>query len=182
MSNSTISPLGSFSIRTAVPSDAEELSYVHLITWLDTYNGILSQQTYSELYGKFRLRRDYWRKNILEKVFFDIFVAESSTGIIGFCVSGKATDESFAGSGMTDPTNILPNWQRKGVGQALISKSLADLKARGYNKSYTWVILGNQKAISFYSKIGAVMDNSKIKPLGINGDDCKQVAMVWHGL
>ncbi|WP_152085873.1 GNAT family N-acetyltransferase [Pseudoalteromonas sp. A25] len=51
---------------------------------------------------------------------------------------------------------VLPCYQGKGLGQALLKARLLKLYEQGYQKAYTWIYAKNSRARAFYEKHGAV--------------------------
>ena len=118
-------------------------AYVHWKSWQESYAGIvdagyLAQMTLESCEEKaFR-----WRDNI--------FVAKDGERVVGFAGYGKSREED--GAGEVFAIYVLEEYQRRGVGYALMQKALALLG--DCRIVCVWVIKANAKAIRFYERVG----------------------------
>jgi len=66
--------------------------------------------------------------------------------------------------GLVEPMNVLPEYQRQGVGKSLWIVVAAWSKHRGEKGLRVWALNGNDKAMSFYKKIGCrVVDEGELR-------------------
>jgi ribosomal protein S18 acetylase RimI-like enzyme len=79
-----------------------------------------------------------------------------SGALVGFIV---ACQESLR-SGILIDLAVEPTFRRRGVGEALVLRSLRALLALGYPKAHLWVTEGNQPARALYDKVGFAVDAS----------------------
>lgn len=83
--------------------------------------------------------------------------ARDSAGVLlGFAV---ACQESLR-SGILLDLAVDPDFRRRGLGEALVLRTLRALQALGYPKAHLWVTEGNHPARSLYEKVGFVVDAS----------------------
>ena len=76
--------------------------------------------------------------------------------VIGFAV---ACQESLR-SGILLDLAVDPGFRRRGLGEALVLRTLRALLALGYPKAHLWVTDGNQAARTLYEKVGFTVDAS----------------------
>jgi ribosomal protein S18 acetylase RimI-like enzyme len=83
--------------------------------------------------------------------------ARNSAGtLVGFAV---ACQESLR-SGILLDLAVDPGFRRRGLGQALVLRTLRALLALGYVKAHLWVTDGNLPARTLYEKVGFAVDAS----------------------
>ena len=76
--------------------------------------------------------------------------------LVGFAV---ACQESLR-SGILLDLAVDPDYRRRGIGEALLLRTLRALLAMGYPKVHLWVTEGNYPARALYDKVGFVVDAS----------------------
>jgi ribosomal protein S18 acetylase RimI-like enzyme len=83
-------------------------------------------------------------------------VRTSAGALVGFAV---ACQESLR-SGILLDLAVDPGFRRRGLGEALVLRTLRALLALGYPKVHLWVTDGNLPARSLYEKVGFTVDAS----------------------
>ena len=83
-------------------------------------------------------------------------VRNESGALVGFAV---ACQESLR-TGILLDLAVDPDFRRRGIGTALVSRTLRALLALGYPKAHLWVTDGNEPARALYNKAGFVVDAS----------------------
>ena len=81
------------------------------------------------------------------------FVAEDERKVVGFSFS-RIMVEPYAEFPYGLSIAVLPSYQGKGVGSALISKTIKVLKEKSFHKFKFHVLPDNEKAIGLYKKKG----------------------------
>lgn len=118
-------------------------AYVHWKSWQESYRGMvdadyLARMTLAQCEEKaFR-----WRDNLL--------VAKDGERVVGFVGYGAARGED--GAGEVFALYVLEEYQRRGVGYALMRSALAELD--GCRVVYLWLLKDNEKAFRFYERVG----------------------------
>lgn len=118
-------------------------AYVHWKSWQESYRGIvddgyLDRMTLAQTEEKaFR-----WRDNLL--------VAKDGERVVGFVGYGPARGDE--GAGEVFALYVLEEYQRRGIGCALMREALSLLE--GCRIVYLWVLKENAKAIRFYECVG----------------------------
>ncbi|MGA7861927.1 MAG: GNAT family N-acetyltransferase [Thermoplasmata archaeon] len=83
--------------------------------------------------------------------------ARNSAGaLVGFAV---ACQESLR-SGILLDLAVDPEFRRRGLGEALVLRTLRALLALGYSSAHLWVTEGNHPARALYEKVGFTVDAS----------------------
>lgn len=139
-----------YTIRPAVPSDAEALAHLHLDVWDDAYTGLMAQQILDDRRSAVDARIARWQ-GILEGDERPL-LAESSEGLIGFATAGVGRDNDIDTELELMSLYVRAAWWGTGVGYALFEHAVGDRAA------YLWVLAGNQRAIHFYERQGFRLD------------------------
>ncbi len=134
----------------------QAMARVYVKSWQSAYRGLLPD---GFLDG---LREERWSDRLAVGGPFRSFVAEEKGEIVGVCATCASRSEQMAGWGEVVALYLLPEWQGKGLGRALLEKALASLKAEGYAGVYLWMLEGNVKAGGFYEHCGFYADGCVI--------------------
>ena len=131
-------------------TEMDEKGYVHWKSWHETYKDIMPD--------------DYLKSITLEKCIKmahkfpqNTLLLKSDGNVVGFSCIGKNCD--------TENTNeiiaiyLLKEYQGKGLGYALMNKSLSMLPPNA--RIILWVLNDNEKAINFYKKVGFDFNGNK---------------------
>lgn len=72
----------------------------------------------------------------------DVWIAHDSEGLLGFAC-GDVTARGFFG-----PTGVLEAFRGRGIGEALLFRTLQDLE----NKGFAYAVIGDPGPVEFYKK------------------------------
>lgn len=127
-------------------SDVSGKAYVHWQTWREGFRGIVDPRYLDGLTLDRCLNiASKWRKNVL--------VAKEESGrVIGFVSYGASHDPDMQNSGEILALYVLKDYQRQGVGSALMKAALR--KIGGFDKIAVWILRANETAIAFCEKFG----------------------------
>ena len=128
-------------------------AYVHWKSWQESYAGIVDPGYLARLTLKkcedmaFRYLGNTW-------------VAKVGERVVGFTAAGKyrGEDGSESDVGEVYALYVLQEYQKQKIGYALMRHSLSVLQ--GCRRIYVWVLRENQKAISFYERVGFRADGA----------------------
>jgi GNAT superfamily N-acetyltransferase len=146
-------------LRRARSYDAAGIGRVHALSERATYRGIVPDATLArrtpEERGEWWTRALAARADAADARWIDL-VAEADGTIIGFSSTGPS---GFSYGSTFAPFDLyfmylLPEWERRRVGTALLDYTLAELKTRGV-RSMQLLCVGGTPASSFYEAAGA---------------------------
>ncbi len=165
-------------IRKAVLADAPEIAQIGIVSWNETYRGIVPD---SHLDGMDLAERTQWTENFLNdpKVDFYTVVAEQDGAIIGYAAGGpnRSGDEVYQGELYT--LYLLRKAQKQGIGRQLVQAVAAGLSERGYGSMLVGVLRDNP-ARGFYERLGAVYLKQGV--FIVDGVEITEMAYGWPDL
>jgi L-amino acid N-acyltransferase YncA len=169
-------------IRLARPEDAAAIARVHVAVWNSTYRGLIDDALIDEVTVEQR-----------EAMWTDILTAYSEThpvlvaedfgiGICGFGNAGPLRGEDVLGfSGEFKTLYLLPAYQRRGIGRALLCRLAAELRARGHDSALAWVLASNP-ACGFYEAMGGTLCAQRLAEDEDEGESPADLAYGWSDL
>jgi ribosomal protein S18 acetylase RimI-like enzyme len=95
---------------------------------------------------------------------------EGSRGaVVGFVTFGPSRDRDTVGMGEIYALYVDPRRYEGGVGRMLMAHTRRRLKEQGFDAAVLWVLLGNERAASFYEREGWKPDGAvrEEEPYGI---------------
>lgn len=165
------------SIRFATSDDARAIARIQVETWRSAYRGIVDDaflDTFSEDDRTVR-----WIE-IIRQPGQATFVAEvEKHGVVGFANGGSERNGRVDFRGELCGLYVLPNWQRRGIGQRLIGTFGRWLMDSGFNTMMVWVLAQNPSR-GFYEGLGGrFVDRQRIR---IGEQVLDEVAYGWKQL
>lgn len=106
-------------------------------------------------------------------------VAQLQSGVVIGFVNGKPTPDAPGNNSVElKELYIQPNFQRRGVGESLVSEFMRQALRNNTQQVYVWVLSSNLNARRFYEKLGAhhVRDAERV----IGGETCTLSVYVWN--
>jgi ribosomal protein S18 acetylase RimI-like enzyme len=106
-------------------------------------------------------RANMWRQ-LAQDADKIILVAEDSEGdIVGFSALGPSRDtDADPSTAEVAAIYVHPEEWKKGIGRALLSASLEQIRKRKFDQLTLWVLEGNQRARSFYESFGFIQEGA----------------------
>jgi GNAT superfamily N-acetyltransferase len=146
-------------LRKAEIKDSESIAKIIVETWKTAYAGIVDPEYSSNLKVDFFTK--IMERNIGENL-ETIFVDAQENVIRGF-ISGVKTDspQRYEIKGFY----ILPNYQGKGIGKALLNEIIEYAESKGYSEIYLETLKGARNN-KFYTKQGFSMNKEFTLPIG----------------
>jgi ribosomal protein S18 acetylase RimI-like enzyme len=91
-----------------------------------------------------------------------VFVAKDSEGnIVGFSALGPSRDpDTEPNTAEVSAIYVHPEKWQKGIGRALLSTSLDEVRKRDFDQVTLWVLEANQRARLFYESFGFTPDGA----------------------
>ena len=143
-----------FIVRDALVADAAGIARVHVETWQAAYAGIVPDAVLAGLSIEQRTQR--WQENISRQPpDHYCFVAAAGDGqVVGFASGGPELREDPYYKGELYALYVLPQYQGRGMGRALLQAGAAWLRQRGFSNMLIWVLKDNQAGRAFYAALG----------------------------
>lgn len=114
-----------------------------------------------------------WRRDLALPPPSRWWVAEVDATIVGFAGIGPSRDPVDPGLGELDTIAVDPAWWRRGVGRALMLRSLRNLSEDGYAEAVVWTLVDYPRGDGFYRATGWT-------PNGRTRDGDKQVSYSYE--
>lgn len=163
-------------IRKATKDDARGIAKVHVKSWQETYEGIISQGYLDSL--KMEDREPLWEKSLSESADTSpVFVAVNPEGeIVGFASFGKERTGKFAADGELYAIYILKQYQRGKLGLRLLQAGLDEMQ---FKSMLVWVLADNESR-KFYESLQP--DQAAEEVVKIAGREYLELAYFWKGI
>jgi ribosomal protein S18 acetylase RimI-like enzyme len=146
-------------VRKATARDASGIAFVHVRSWQVAYRGHMPDEFLDGL--DVEKRTHMWREltGDPDKI---IFVATDREGtIVGFSALGPSRDaDANPNTAEVAAIYVHPEKWKKGIGRALLSASLDQVRKCKFDQITLRVLEGNQRARSFYESFGFVQDGA----------------------
>ncbi|HWE72727.1 MAG TPA: GNAT family N-acetyltransferase [Stellaceae bacterium] len=168
-------------IRLARPEDAPAIARVHVAVWNSTYRGLIDDALIDE--ATVEQREAMWTDILTAYTeTHPVLVAEDfGIGICGFGNAGPLRGEDVLGySGEFKTLYLLPAYQRRGFGRALLTRLAAELLKRGHDSALAWVLASNP-ACGFYEAMGGVICAQRVADEE-EGESHADLAYGWSDL
>lgn len=161
-------------IERVTKETAIQASYIYAMSWKVGYKGIIPQPYLDAL------PLDRWADKLgntgHESLRADYMVWDNGKFVATASIC-RARDEQYKGWGEIMSIYVLPEEFGKGYGSSLFSYASEQLKENGYGDIYLWVLEENQRARSFYEKMGFRANGDRIYQ-NIGGKDCAELRYV----
>lgn len=166
-------------IRPGEPGDAAAIAEVHVQAWRETYAGLMPATVLDNLDVGQRRKRWKARLTAAEPRYSNLVASTAEGAIIGFADGGPRRHETFDYDGELYALYLLAAYQGRGIGRALFTRLVAELRHRDMASMYLWV-LADSPTTGFYEHMGGT-------PLGrdtleFGGVALKDVAYGWPDL
>jgi ribosomal protein S18 acetylase RimI-like enzyme len=172
-------------IRPARPSDASAIAQVNVATWRDTYVGILSDDSLTEMNDIRAAGR--WSRTISDlRPGESFFVADWEGQIVGFAQGGRprgGAQPSKSGDGRYGELYTLyvdPCFQNMGIGTALFSALADGLRQVGYDALCLMALTQSLRSRGFYESLGGLAEQDI--PCVVMGQPVSETLYVWEDL
>jgi ribosomal protein S18 acetylase RimI-like enzyme len=163
-------------IRKAIVEDAASIAHVHVVSWQESYRGIVPQPYLDSL--DIDRRTESW-KSRLDRVDSNVFVAILDGQLCGFAGGGLAREPVQDFDGEFYAIYLLDTAKGQGIGRLLMRRLAETLRANGLAKGVLWVLADNPSR-GFYERLGGQEIAQKIAPIG--GVDLLEIAYGWQDL
>lgn len=146
-------------VRKATVEDAAGIAFVHVRSWQVAYRGHMPDEFLDGLDAE--KRTNMWCE-LTQNPDKMVFVAEDKEGdIVGFSALGPSRDpDTKSNTAEISAIYVHPEKWKKGVGRALLSASLDEVRKREFDQVTLWVLEANQRARLFYESFGFTPDGA----------------------
>jgi GNAT superfamily N-acetyltransferase len=154
-------------IRPAAVDDAIGIASTHVRGWRAAYRGIVPDEVLDGLSVTARAAR--WSDQLTgDPPDQHTFVAEQEGVVVGFVAVGPSRDPFVEpGTGEVYAIYVDPDLWGRGVGSALLTQAVEELRSRGHRSATLWVLAANESGRRFYERRGWETDGStKTYPAG----------------
>ena len=169
-------------IRLARPEDAPAIARVHVAVWHTAYRGLIADALIDDVPVE---RRQAMWEDILTAYTetHPVLVAEDfGIGICGFGNAGPMRGEEVLGySGEFKTLYLLPAYQRRGLGRAMLCRLADLLLARGHDAALAWVLASNP-ACGFFEAMGGMLCAQRAAEGEEEADAPADLAYGWSDL
>ncbi len=169
--------------RDAESDDAAGIANVHVETWRSTYAGVLPDDY---LVGLSVPRHAALWSHWLNDTAADhrLYVAAAPAGdIVGFASCGRLRErKQFHGKGRIGEIYalyVLPDFQGRGLGRALLMQSFAGLSESAHDSAILWVLAANPSRFFYEAMGGRQVGGRKEK---FAGTKVAELAYGWDSL
>lgn len=179
-------------IRKATPQDAAAVARVHILSWRQTYTGLVPQSHLDSL--NLETRTKNWRSHLETPGSFDVFLAAPDDGeVYGIAAAGKRRSggqasvegSSSKGDGTAEYDGevyliyVLNEAKGRGIGRLLMRAVAESMRGEGLSSAMLWVLEDNPSR-GFYERLGA--EEFAKKTAAVGGADLVEVAYGWKDL
>lgn len=132
-------------------ADADEVGRLHVRVWQEAYAGLMPAG-YLDALDPIAFA-DNWRARLTSpQPGVRSWLARDEEGVVAITTSGPARDAEPPTDRQLYAINVLARGYGTGVAQALVDAAI------GARPAYLWVVEGNDRAITFYRKLGFDLD------------------------
>lgn len=166
-----------FLVREADFDDAAGIADVHVRTWRAAYRDLLPA-AYLDTMSDIR-HAAMWADILdrTDRVGVTLIAEAGKDGVVGFADCGRERGIAANDCGEISALYVLPDWQRRGVGLALVKAAARALHAGGMTHLAIWVLQENARARGFYAHVGGTLRETRRS--GFLGLDLTEVCYRW---
>jgi GNAT superfamily N-acetyltransferase len=152
-------------VRVAGAEDAAAIADAHVRGWLAAYRGLVPDSVLDGL--SVERRASNWRDTIASQTPADsvgrTWVVEEAGVVRGFAATGAVRDppDDLAAAGEVFAIYLAPEARGQGLGRAIFSHAVDDLRGRGFDPIVVWVFEANAVARRFYEAAGFLPDGAR---------------------
>lgn len=151
------------SLRSANLDDAQLIADLHVKVWRHTYRDLAPAEAYAVLDEAYR-GKSWTRKLASPDAKQLVLVAETAGKIVGIGAAGPPSDPIFEGRGEIKFLYVDPDFKRRGVGRALLSRLAIHLRNQQFQGAGLSVVKGNDAALAFYTALNGRQAGEFIDP------------------
>lgn len=149
-------------VRPATRDDARAIARVHVHSWQVAYRGLVPDALLDGL--SVEQRQTIWLELLENNDDMFTLVAARDAGLLGFCSMATPSRDDDAAETTCEVTAIYvtPEAWRTGIGAALLTAALRDMRQGTWREVTLWVFAANAGARAFYDGFGFVPDGTEM--------------------
>ena len=137
-------------IRPAETADAVGISDVHDAAWREAYRGIIPGRELEQMVSR---RGPVWWRGVLRQG-GQAQVIDFEDRIAGYATFGRTRASSLPYRAEIFEFYLAPEFQGLGFGRRLFLSVRRELAGRGLHSTLAWALEPNERALSFYRRLG----------------------------
>lgn len=145
-------------IRYASVLDADIIAQIHTSSWQVAYKGIVPDEILNSLDPVKRSQQMKIQINEFSESYGIVYKGEEPTGYV--CFGHSRDQDALENDGEIYAIYLLPKFYHQGFGTQLIQWCEKELKQKGYQRIFIWVLENNVKARNFYQKNNYLFDGT----------------------
>jgi len=167
----------SVEIRNCEFNDIPDIAHIHVLSWKDTYRGLVPQDYLDGL--SIEAREKGWESIFRDETSEDsnVLMAYVNNLPAGFISFGQARDATMKGRGEIYAIYLLKEFWSKGIGFLLFERARETLLKEGFSECYLWVLDTNKNAIDSYSRWGGTLDGALSKNENIGSQPIREIVV-----
>lgn len=171
--------MAEFSIREAVPDDADRMAEILVSGNRVTFTGLVPEKCLD--FPVVESSKN-WRETLVENEIgrnWLLLVAPNEAGlVVGYAMFGQGSRQSDFASELLSMV-VDPAWQRRGIGRQLVQHGMAFYKRLGINSMLVGVLKINPNTV-FYERLGAKLVGER--PYNWDGFETTELLYGWADL
>jgi GNAT superfamily N-acetyltransferase len=148
--------MASPSFRRATGADIDRIARIHVDGWRSAYTGLIDESALAE--RTVDRRKTEWAELFAGTVYPDhlVYVMEVDGEVAGFARVGPSDDSDVERKATLNVFALYldPGLTGQGFGRLLLDHVLERAKSSGYSLATLYVLVENERARSFYEKLG----------------------------
>lgn len=168
-----------FTLRPAQASDAQAIARVNHVTWAETYQGLLDPAYIQSRSLDEQVK--LWQDQLSAPSPSEARVLAEREGLVlGYAGGGRNPDTHSPFSAELFGIYVLRDYQRQGVGTALLHSLASWLASQGHRSMLVWIMRENPFR-EFYVKTGASL-LEQTREIDYGGKKLTILSYGWHDI
>ncbi|WP_254597932.1 GNAT family N-acetyltransferase [Burkholderia lata] len=159
-------PMNEMAIRSAGLDDVQAVAEFHVRSWRHTYRNLAPPHAYATLDVPYR-RKMWTAKLSANDGTLIVLVAELAGRIVGMGAAGESSKPEYGGRGAIRSLYVDPDFKRRGIGRALLSRLAIHLASAQYRGAALSVVRENAPAIAFYEALNGRQVGEYVDPRAV---------------
>jgi GrpB-like predicted nucleotidyltransferase (UPF0157 family)/ribosomal protein S18 acetylase RimI-like enzyme len=152
--------MDTITVRRAGAADVSGIAEIHVRSWQAAYRGVLPDALLDAL--SVPEREDHWQTILsgASEHRLTLVADDPGGGLTGFCSALMPSPDGKAGAATAEigALYVDPNCWGRGVGTAVLTAALKELREQGWADAILWVLPENHAALAFYDHLGFAVE------------------------